>query len=62
MQLLLADLSTAVEEKKEANKKTKRFEEKKVKIEHNVAYIIRRQNMKVEEDNTCGAPALSRQW
>jgi hypothetical protein len=47
---MLADLSKAVKEKTEAEEKAKRFEEKKVKIEHNFADIIRIQKMKMEED------------
>jgi hypothetical protein len=47
---LLADLSNVVEEKKEAEEKAKRFEEEKVKNEHNLADITRRQKMKTEED------------
>jgi hypothetical protein len=50
MQLLLAYLSMTVEEKKKAEENTKRFEEEKVKIEHNFADIIYRHKIKVEED------------
>jgi hypothetical protein len=42
MQLLLANLSKAVEEKTEAEEKAKRFGEGKVKIDHNLADIIHR--------------------
>jgi hypothetical protein len=51
MQLLLANLSKAVEEKTEAEEKAKRFGEGNVKIDHNLADIIRRQKMKTEEEN-----------
>jgi hypothetical protein len=47
----MQDLSKAVEEKTKAEEKAKMFEEEKVKIEHNVADIICRQKMKMEEDN-----------
>jgi hypothetical protein len=50
MQLLLADLSMTIEEKKKAEEKAKRFEEENVKIEYNLADIIYRQKMKAEED------------
>jgi exonuclease III len=50
MQLWLADLSKAIEEKTEVEEKAKRFEEEKVKIEHSLADIICRQKMKTEED------------
>jgi hypothetical protein len=41
MQLLLADLSMVVEEKNKAEEKIKRFEEEKMKIEHNLADTYR---------------------
>jgi hypothetical protein len=50
MQLLLADLSKAVNEKTEAEEKAKMFKEEKLNIEHKLADIIRRQKMKMEED------------
>jgi hypothetical protein len=50
MQLLLADLSMAVEEKKKPEEKQRVLEKKKVKIEHNLTSIIHRQKMKAEED------------
>jgi hypothetical protein len=50
MQLLLADLSMTIEEKKKAEEKAKRFEEEKVKFKHTLADIIRKQKMKAKED------------
>jgi uncharacterized protein YktB (UPF0637 family) len=49
MELLLA-VSKTVEEKTKVEERAKRFEEEKVKIEHNLADIIRIQKMKMEED------------
>jgi uncharacterized protein YktB (UPF0637 family) len=49
MQLLLA-VSKTIEEKTKVEERAKRFEEEKVKIEHNLADIIRIQKMKTEED------------
>jgi hypothetical protein len=50
MQLLLADVSMVVEEKKKVEEKTKRFEDEKLKIEQSLADIICRQKMKAKED------------
>jgi hypothetical protein len=50
MQLLLVDLRKAVEEKKKAEEKAKRFEKEKMRIEHNLADILRGQKIKAEKD------------
>jgi hypothetical protein len=50
MQLLLADVSMVVKEKKKVEEKMKRFEDEKLKIEQSLADIICRQKMKAKED------------
>jgi hypothetical protein len=40
----------AIEEKKNAEEKAKRFEEENLKIKHNLEDMIRRHKMKVDED------------
>jgi hypothetical protein len=42
--------ASVVEENKEEEEEAKRFEQEKVKIKHNLADIIRKHKMKMEED------------